>query len=339
MRRIIAAVVLAATALVGLGGAPANATPTPADRPAATTQATPNIVGGRPVANPESYPWLGNFQLLYQSNPNFLDCTAFEDSPYNVITAAHCVTYDDGTPADPARFGMHVRIGSNDYTRGGVDTKVTKITVFPSAPNGGFGWLTPDAFYEIGDLAVLQTADQLPYEPLANGVHNLPVGASVRQIGWGRTDPSNRGDVPHIAHYVDTTIDPAGPCNTNSAFPMGVDEVCVHNADGFRGDCGGDSGGPLIHEVEGEWQGYGVVSRSPELLPGCGGEDDIYASTVYYLGWIKAVERGENPVSAERYLPRPVAHHGPGPQTLTPAVAQQRTAAIEQWKKNYALAG
>jgi secreted trypsin-like serine protease len=337
VRRIIAAVVLAATALVGLGGAPANATPS--DRAAATTQATPNIVGGRPVTKPESYPWLGNLQVTYQGNTNFLACTAFEDTPYTVITAAHCVSYDDGTTVDPVRFAMHVRIGSNDYLQGGVDTKVFKITVFPSAPNGGFGWLIPDAFDEIGDLAVLQTADQLPYEPLANGLHTLPVGASVRQIGWGRTDPSNRGDVPRIAHYVDTTIDPAGPCNTNPDFPMGVDEVCVHNADGFRGDCSGDSGGPLIHKADGQWFGYGVVSTSPGLLPGCGGEDDVYASTVYYLGWIKAVERGENPVSAERYLPRPTAHHGPGPQTLTPAAAQQRTAAIEQWKRNYALAG
>lgn len=70
------------------------------------------------------------------------------------------------------------------------------------------------------------------------------------------------------------------------------------------------------------------------LLPGCGGEDDLYASTAYDLGWIKAVERGEDPVAAE-----PRRHHGPGPQAVTPAAVQHRAAAVQQWKKNYALAG
>jgi secreted trypsin-like serine protease len=271
---------------------------------------TPHLVGGHPAT--EQYPWIASMQISYDGDPNFHNCTASLIAPQWIRVNAHCVTNQDGSAIDPAQWDLHVRVGSTDRTSGGYTANVTKIIVMP-----GWDWGQLDAAGRVDDLALLKLDSYLPVQPLDTWTRDLPPGAHVRQLGWGRMDPSNTGPAPVALQELDTTIDHPGACDTNPDFPMGRGEFCVTNADGTDGACGGDSGGPVVFEHDGRWEELGGTSRSPGMVPGCGGEPDIYTDTTYYRPWEYALMRGEDPVAAEKYLPGPIVpltmHPGPAP--------------------------
>ena len=61
--------------------------------------------------------------------------------------------------------------------------------------------------------------------------------------------------------------------------------VCVDNADGTGGACGGDSGSPAVRKVNGRWEVVGVTSRGPGDI--CGTTTDIHTSVARYHHWIR----------------------------------------------------
>jgi secreted trypsin-like serine protease len=300
----VAAAAVAAAALVIPGVASATDT---APRPAIA----PHLVGGHPAT--QSYPWIASMQISYGGNPDFHNCTASLIAPQWIRVNAHCVTNPDGTAIDPAQWHLHVRVGSNDRTTGGDTANVTRIIVMP-----GWNWGQLDSAGRVDDLALLKLDTYLPEQPLDIWTHDLPPGAKVRQLGWGRMDPSNTGPAPVQLQELDTTIDTPSACDTNADLPMAKGEFCVTNAYGTDGACGGDSGGSVVFQHDGRWEELGGTSRSAGLVPGCGGEPDVYTDTAgYFRPWEYAVMRGEDPVAAERYLPGGVAqqviHPGPDP--------------------------
>lgn len=289
------------------GTSPGNSNPSSVSPGGAVT---PRLVGGHPAT--KNYPWIASLQVNRHGDPNFHTCTASLIAPQWIRTNAHCVTYQDGSPIDPAQWGLHVRVGSPDRTQGGATATVTTVTVMP-----GWNWGQLDPAGRVDDEALLKLDTYLPQQPLDTWTHDLPPGAQVRQLGWGRMDPSNTGPAPVALQELDTTLDHRSACNTNPDFPIGRGEICVTNAQGTDGACGGDSGGPLVFQHDGRWDELGGTSRSPGMVPGCGGEPDIYTDTTYFRPWEYAVMRGQDPVAAEKYLPGkttpPATRRGPAP--------------------------
>lgn len=343
---------LAAVALTGSGlhGTTVNPVPVTANDVSLAAQSDsvpqPDIVGGRQAVG--AYPWIASFQLDLPGSPTLPpqkdahNCTAWQFAQFWLAINAHCVTFANGTPFDAATiaaYNMKVRVGSLDRTQGGIVDKVAEVITVP-----GWNWGQLDAAGRINDNAVVRVVDPLPGQALPVATATATPGQAVRLLGWGYTDPSGTGVPPQKLQMLDSHVaDSPHECDTGlggvDGFDVALGEICVRNVDGTDAFCYGDSGSPLVSKKNGLWFNYGGASRTPGLVPGCGGENMVYTDMAYFRPWDFAVARGESRDKAMDHLPvpaQPKATHGPGPQVVTqvPVNADAQRA----WRDEYALA-
>ena len=210
----------------------------------------------------ESYPAMASLIKAQQDGDRHA-CGAGLVSRTHVITAAHCVTDQDGALEDHTR--IRVRIGSAHWRTGGLATGVAAVNVFPAWR--GDALHPPDRH---GDLALLRlaTAVDVPPFPLASTVN---MSVSTRMIGWGIEVDDRRpllpdGDAPpaETLHEIDGMTATATQC---AAIGITHAELCV--AFDGPGTCGGDSGSPALQKVDGRWHLLGVLSHSYGDVPRC----------------------------------------------------------------------
>lgn len=115
--------------------------------------------------------------------------------------------------------------------------------------------------HEALDLALLRLArapaglvDVAPIPIDASDLADDDVGAPVEQAGFGVTESGVREGL-FFAPQVVAALE---------------DDFVVVDADGARGGCAGDSGGPTLRDVGGEGRVVGVLSTGAEI---CGGRD------------------------------------------------------------------
>jgi Trypsin/Proprotein convertase P-domain len=218
----------------------------------------PDVVGGRPASEP--YPFAASLQS--RSGGHF--CGAALIRSNWLVTARHCVR--GSSPS-----GIQARIGSHNRTSGGTVATVVRIVVHPAGPS---------------DVAVLQLASAMPQQPIAIP-GTVPVGSSIRLLGWGATSDPHQGPPPVQLQELDTTVLPDGRCGT------GAPELCVSNVDGWRGACYGDSGGPAVLRGAGGWVLAGTTTAG--TTPRCGQGPSIYMDSATHRTWIDSVVGGSPP--------------------------------------------
>jgi secreted trypsin-like serine protease len=184
-----------------------------------------------------------------------------------IVTAAHCLSGSE-----------KVRIGSLFTDSGGTVRDVVERVAHPK-----FGITTSGI---INDVALLKLSADAPEEPLAIAEW-ANVGESARIIGWGVTCDDDACPFPTHLRQLDTkTVELAG-CGFGGAR---ANEWCVTNPDGNKQACRGDSGGPLLINVGGQWQLIGSTSRGqPGVRCEAGGA--IYSNLVLHKAWIDQVIR------------------------------------------------
>ncbi len=237
----------------------------------------PLIIGGHGAT--EAYPWMVSLQFNHPSDPNWHFCGGTLVSRRFVVTNAHCITYDDGSPVDPTEFGIHVRIGSHDRTSGGIVANVAKILPHPQ-----WDWGTgPDA---VADIALLYLEDyiQLQHIEIAPKTVGFPGtrSAAVRLLGWGVTEPDGSGPVPIQLQELDTMLVAKRLCS--GGLPISEGELCIANPNGTDGPCYGDSGGPALQKIDRRWKLIGGTSRG--TTADCGVGHATYTDVPYYRPWI-----------------------------------------------------
>jgi hypothetical protein len=111
------------------------------------------------------------------------------------------------------------------------------------------------------------------------------VGTATRIMGWGFTcvKPGDASCQPRELQELDTALEPSGRCD--STF-VAAREWCVDNPGGASGGCNGDSGGPMIIDVGGEWRLIGTASRRLTNTDGCGVAPTIYTNDIALRSWI-----------------------------------------------------
>uniref|UniRef100_A0A182MD86 Peptidase S1 domain-containing protein n=1 Tax=Anopheles culicifacies TaxID=139723 RepID=A0A182MD86_9DIPT len=147
-----------------------------------------------------------------------------------VLTAAHCLVGKEPS-------NLVVLVGTNSLKEGGELLKVDKLLYrYKSFHN---------------DIGLVRLEKPVKFSESVKGIEYsekvVPVNATVRLTGWGRT--SANGLVPTMLQSLEVVTLSNEDCNLKSGSPdyADVGHVCTLTKTG-EGACNGDSGGPLVYE-------------------------------------------------------------------------------------------
>ncbi|XP_065341592.1 trypsin-1-like [Cloeon dipterum] len=188
-----------------------------------------------------------------------------------ILTAAHCVDGDT-----PDLYTIYA--GSVDLEGNGVAINAAEFKV-----HEGYN---PFNNY-IDDIALIRLATPLTFDEniqpvsLPEQLQESDGGTSATVIGWGY--PYTGGDVMQFLQEVDIFVVSDVDCQAIHDNPPHESNICAGVPEGGKGQCSGDSGGPLF--VNG--QQVGIVSWSVKpctIAPYPG----VYTQVSYYIDWIAA---------------------------------------------------
>lgn len=307
-RAVTATAAAVSFVLTGTAAAAAPSTPTTPTTSSTADAAQPQIVGGH--APSHAYP-AGAYAAVTYDAPkdgvtNHFTCGAAQLSGYIVRLAAHCVTDPPAGLSAEAKaalmrfYGVDavsmavptadkqfwVRVGSPDRTSGGVLVRASIHWVEP-----GWNWgMGPG---ESDDIAELQVDRYLDSYALPIAPRPAQPGDTVFRLGWGGTEPVFDGHLPRLIQELQSQVVSADKC---ASAAITARDVCVDNPGGVKGDCYGDSGGPLLTMIDGVWYDVGVTSRGGSEI--CGATPDVYTSTPEFTAELYAAMQNPAPVLA-----------------------------------------
>jgi secreted trypsin-like serine protease len=232
------------------------------------------VVGGSPTTI-EAHPWQA---LVIVASDSRLCGGSIIDSQW-IVTAAHCVV-----GASPDGLDVHVGTSTLRGRSAGNRAMVVEIVVHPD-------W---DASAYRNDVALLRLAEPLAFgssvAPIRVPVSQdpnawPPVGTAATISGWGSTefegDPSNQLRAAQIQILGSPD---RGDCGSYGSSFDGVVEICAGVPTGGIDACQGDSGSPLVVDVEGTPVLAGVTSVGFE----CGRVDypGIFTRLTTFVLWM-----------------------------------------------------
>ncbi|XP_067002693.2 trypsin II-P29 [Anabrus simplex] len=185
-----------------------------------------------------------------------------------ILTAAHCVT---------SSSGLTIRAGT-------VDIRNNRGTLIPVSKVIRHEGYNPSNNY-IHDIAVLKLSQPLQWSQniqpvvLPLELEDTPGGTPATVIGWGL--PYTGGSVMQYLQTVDIVVYSDEDCGKAHGGKPHSSNICAGIPEGGKGQCNGDSGGPLLangHQV-------GIVSWSvkPCTVKGYPG---VFTEVSHYIDWI-----------------------------------------------------
>ncbi|MEL0147539.1 MAG: DUF1986 domain-containing protein [Actinomycetota bacterium] len=232
------------------------------------------VVGGSPTTI-EAHPW----QALVIVAPDSRLCGgSIIDSEW-IVTAAHCVV-----GASPDGVDVHVGTSTLRDRSAGNRATVVEVVVHPN-------W--DEASYR-NDVALLRLAEPLAFGPsvapirvpVSQDPNAWPPGGTAATIsGWGSTefegDPSNQLRAAQIQILGSPD---QGECGSYGSSFDRVVEICAGVPAGGIDACQGDSGSPLVVDVEGTPVLAGVTSVGFE----CGRAEypGIFTRLTTFVSWM-----------------------------------------------------
>ncbi|KAG5871729.1 hypothetical protein JTB14_008727 [Gonioctena quinquepunctata] len=240
----------------------------PSDRRAAM-RATKNGV--------QEWPWIAALyrqkQLEEGVEQQFCGGVLITDT--HILTASHCT---QGLSAAEIR----VRLGEYDFGKTD-ETRSRDYVVAEIIEHERFVL----ASYE-NDIAILRLAKPTSFNSFIWPIC-LPdsgrdyVNETVIVAGWGQLYFS--GPLSEVLLQVSVPVWPHEKCVSSFVQRITDDNICAAGYEGGKDSCLGDSGGPLIYQLEnGRWTTIGIVSWGI----GCGNRNSpgIYTKVSNYLPWI-----------------------------------------------------
>jgi secreted trypsin-like serine protease len=207
-----------------------------------------------------SWPWI---VVLYYKNAQF--CDGFLVTYQHVITAAHCVFGLTRTSLQ-IYAGIHSLSSSNDR-------QIRDVSQIKIHPNFSITTL-------LNDIAILKLSTSLITTKTVglcclSSNTSLPIENEPAVIvGWGRTREKDKSSLSDTLQQTVVEIQDSSICNANSDR-----QFCAGY--GSNDACQGDSGSPLMTNVNNLWTCTGIVSYGV----GCG-NGGYYTRVSYYQSFI-----------------------------------------------------
>lgn len=254
-----------------------------ADQNMSTDPATASgkIYGGI-QSTPGDWPWA---TVLLKSNISDIESARFcggviIDSTW-ILTAAHCV--HDMTPAE-----IDVAVGVFDLrSSSGSRIPIKNIRVHPSYNSNS----------QVNDIALLELSspDNGPVATLFSGLskEDTPptlLGKMTIAMGWGMADINNYWTYPSKLRQVNLPVVENSYCNQIYPYTLTASQICAGYYEG-KDVCNGDSGGPIVTQIDEEWVHVGLVSYGAPCQKYYGWYG-VYTRTSAHIDFIKSYVPG-----------------------------------------------
>jgi secreted trypsin-like serine protease len=223
-----------------------------------------------------AWPWMT--ALLDANNSNNFQaqyCGGVLIAANWVLTAGHCV--DDKSAGD-----IEVAVGAHDLaTWSGTRIAVKRIVKHPNYVD-----------FNANDLALLELNASSGQTPVTiysgasvQGLDSRLLGQMTTLIGWGLADTATSWYYPSKLQQVNLPVIADSYCNNAYGVSLTGSQLCA----GYReakDACGGDSGGPMMLQVDGQWAHVGLVSYGADCQDS-NGYYGVYTRSSAYVDFIK----------------------------------------------------
>jgi secreted trypsin-like serine protease len=244
-----------------------------ADNCGPVAAASPAVVNGQ-EATPHSYPWQ---VALFIDNSYFCGGSLISDEW--VLTAAHCTT---------GSSSIEVVLGAHDLTVN-EPTQVTIVStgsdIITHADYGSVFLKNDVGLVHLSTPVTFTSAIQPVCLP-GRSTPDLGAGVMLTASGWGVTSDSAFATVSDTLNEVTNPSISNSECTDTYGATITSATICTSTADGNKGTCSGDSGGPLNYVSGGQTFNRAVTSFVSSS--GCmSGLPDGFTRTTHYLDWIE----------------------------------------------------
>ncbi len=248
------------------------------DQPASSASrflALPQIMGGYEAVSGD-WPWMT--AILDASNPSLYNaqyCAGVLIASNWVLTAGHCV---EGRAAGD----IEVAVGVSDLDNwSGTRIAVQRIVRHPAYVN-----------FKANDIALLELKSASGQQPVTlfsgaslQGIDPKLLDQMTTLVGWGLADTTTNWYYPTKLRQVNLPVVADWYCNNGYGVTLSTSQLCS----GYpvaKDACTGDSGGPMMLKIDGQWVHVGHVSYGA----GCQeseGYYGVYTRSSSYVDFIK----------------------------------------------------
>ena len=187
-----------------------------------------------------------------------LGCGATLINESYAITAAHCVTYPSFVTALEENYSpaqIRIRYGSNSI-RELKEIEVADIIVHPEYRISLLG-------APLNDIAIIRLAEPITLDPVSLPQQPSNVNETAHILGWGMTTP-DWPVLPVLLQEAEVSLKSEENCQDSYGLVYDPGSMLCASGSTEKEEiidtCAGDSGGPLIQLVNGQWTLMGITS-------------------------------------------------------------------------------
>jgi secreted trypsin-like serine protease len=257
----------------------------------------PGLVTGGDIASKGNYPWQVSF-INKKTHIHFCGGTLIDSQ--HVLTAAHCFKectsrycgIMDSTSIKDKTFAV---IGKHNLQR--IEDSAQTFKIKQVNIHQDF-----DSTTYANDIALIQLDGKVSYNSFAIPAclpfesYNYIEGDEVLVTGWGSTEeePDKKSSQLRVGKM---KIKPTSKCQEDIADHCSKNkELCQKNVTEHMfcasevcvDSCKGDSGGPVMKEMNHKFQVIGIVSYGPYPCNKVDNPPGIYIKVTEFLDWIRA---------------------------------------------------